>query len=37
MKSAKAVRIPQATHWVPRPHARVFNKAALAFLTGQSQ
>ena len=37
MKSAKAVRIPQATHWVQRPHARAFNEAALAFLAGQSK
>jgi len=35
MKSAKAVKIPRATHWVQRPHARAFNEAALAFLAGR--
>jgi non-heme chloroperoxidase len=35
MKSAKIVKIPQATHWVQRPHAGAFNEAALAFLAGQ--
>ena len=34
MKSAKAVKIPEATHWVQRPHARAFNEAALDFLAG---
>ena len=37
MKSAKAVKIARATHWVQRPHARAFNEAALAFLAGQSR
>lgn len=34
MKSAKAVRIPEATHWVPSSHARAFNEEAILFLTG---
>lgn len=37
MKSAKLLKIPQATHWVQRPHARAFNEAALAFLAGQGK
>jgi pimeloyl-ACP methyl ester carboxylesterase len=36
MKSAKVVKIPEATHWVQRPHARAFNEAALAFLAGKA-
>lgn len=35
MKSARLVKIPQATHWVQRPHAQAFNDAALAFLASQ--
>ena len=37
MRSAKMLKIPQATHWLQRPHARAFNKAALAFLAGQGK
>lgn len=37
MKSARPVKIPQATHWVQRPYAQAFNKAALAFLAGQGR
>ena len=37
MKSAGLVKIPQATHWVQRPHARAFNDAALTFLAGQER
>jgi non-heme chloroperoxidase len=37
MKSARLVKIPQATHWVQRPHAQAFNEAALAFLAGQGR
>lgn len=33
MKSAKAVTIPEATHWVPSSHARAFNEEAILFLT----
>lgn len=33
MKSAKAVRIPEATHWVPNSHARAFSEEAILFLT----
>jgi pimeloyl-ACP methyl ester carboxylesterase len=37
MKTARLVKIPQATHWVQRPHAQAFNEAALAFLAGQGR
>ena len=37
MKSARVVKIPEATHWVQRPHARAFNEAALAFLAAQGK
>ena len=37
MKSATLVKIPEATHWVQRPHVRAFNEAALAFLAGQGK
>ncbi len=34
IKTAKLVRIPQATHWMQRDHAQVFNEAVLAFVAG---
>ena len=37
MKSATVLKIPQATHWVQRPHARAFNEAALTFLAGRGR
>lgn len=32
MKTARLVRIPQATHWLQSDHAQAFNDAVLAFL-----
>ena len=37
MKSARVAKIPEATHWVQRPHARAFNEAVLAFLAAQGK
>ena len=37
IKTARLVRIPQATHWLQSDHAQAFNDAVLAFLAGSGR